>query len=423
MSGARAAGARTSAPRSDAGLDVDALRRDFPILERRIHDKRLVFLDSAASAQKPRQVIDAVADLYRDGYANVHRGVYLLSAEATARYEGVRETVQRFINAPDSREIVFTKNVTEAINLVASSFGRSRLEPGDEILITAMEHHANIVPWQLVCEQTGAQLRVAPVSDGGELDLDTLEAQLSERTRIVALTHVSNVLGTVNPVREIAQLAHGRGAVVLVDGAQGVPHTRVDVQELGCDFYGFTAHKLFGPTGVGVLWGRHALLDSMPPYQGGGDMIASVSFEKTTYAELPHKFEAGTPNIAGVVGMGAAIDYVEGIGIERLGAWEQELLAHANEAMAAIPGLRVYGQAANKAAVLSFTLEGVHPHDLGTILDQEGVAIRAGHHCAQPLMERFGVAAMARASFSLYNTHEDVEALVRAVEHARRLFA
>ncbi len=404
-------------------LDAARVRADFPILASHMRGKPLVYLDSAASAQKPRQVIDAVSSFYESGYANIHRGVYQLSAEATRQYEDVRGKAARFLGAPDPSAIVFVRNVTEAINLVAQSFTRPRLRPGDEILITAMEHHANIVPWQLVCEQTGAELRVVPIADDGSLILDEVERQLGERTRMLAFTHVSNALGTINPVKEIVGLARERGVPTLVDGAQAAPHMPVDVQDLGCDFYGVTAHKIFGPTGVGVLWGRKELLDAMPPYQGGGDMIEQVSFEKTTYAPVPHKFEAGTPHIAGVIGLGAALDYVDALGMERVEAHEQELLAYGTEALEAIPGLRLIGTAPHKAAVLSFVLDGIHPHDIGTVLDGEGVAIRAGHHCAQPVMERYGVPATARASFSIYNTRDDVDALVAALNKTRELFA
>ncbi|MCZ6464064.1 MAG: cysteine desulfurase [Proteobacteria bacterium] len=405
-----------------ASLDVESVRRDFPILSHCMRGQPLVYLDSASSAQKPRAVLDAMDELYTQGYANVHRGLYELAEWATSHYEGVRDKVARFIGAADPREIVFVRNVTEGINLVAHSFVRERLGSGDEILISAMEHHANIVPWQILCEQAGAQLRVAPIDDRGEILVEEFEKLLSPRTRLVALAHVSNVLGTVNPIRELIALAREREIPILIDGAQGVPHLPVDVQELGCDFYSFTGHKLFGPTGVGVIWGRLPLLDAMPPYQSGGDMIESVRFEKTTFAPPPHKFEAGTPNIAGVIGLGAAIDYVNGLGIRNIAAWEHGLLEYATEALESIGKLRIYGKAKNKAAVLSFALDGVHPHDIGTVLDQEGVAIRAGHHCAQPLMERFGVSAMARASLSIYNTRDDVDRLVRALHKTLELF-
>jgi len=402
--------------------DLESVRAAFPILATRMRGRPLVYLDSAASAQKPRVVIDAVVDFYERGYANIHRGVYQLSADATAAYEDVRRKVAAFLGAPDPRGVVFVRNVTEAINLVAASFARPRLRPGDEILITAMEHHANIVPWQLVCEQTGARLRVAPIGDDGALLLDEFERLLGARTAIAAFTHVSNVLGTVNPVKEMVALARERGVPTLIDGAQAAPHMPVDVSEIDCDFYGFTAHKVFGPTGVGVLWARPEHLDAMPPYQGGGDMIESVTFEKTTFAPAPQKFEAGTPNIAGVIGLGAALDYLQSLGLARVAAWEHDLLEQATAALDAIPGVQIVGRAPEKAAVVSFVMDGIHPHDIGTVFDGEGVAIRAGHHCAQPVMERFGVPATARASFSIYNGPDDVEALVRAVHEVRELF-
>jgi cysteine desulfurase/selenocysteine lyase len=404
-----------------AGCDALTIRADFPILSTRRAGKRLVYLDSASSAQKPRAVLDAIENCYATSYANVHRGVYELSETATRAYESVRGLTGRFIGASDRREIVFTKNVTEAINLVATSWGRSNLSSGDEILVSEMEHHANIVPWQLLCEQLGAVLRVAPITDRGEIDVEAFEAALTPRTKLVAIAHVSNVLGTVNPIRELCSLAHEHGALVLVDGAQGVPHLPVDVRELGCDFYGFTAHKLFGPTGVGVLWGRLSLLDAMPPYQGGGGMIESVSFEGTSYAEAPYRFEAGTPNIAGVAGLGAAIEYVNAIGLDAISKCEHELLGYANERLAEIEGLRIIGTAPHKVGVISMVLDYAHPHDIATVLDTEGVAVRAGHHCAQPLMRRYGVPATARASFSMYNTREDVDRLVLALQKVREL--
>ncbi len=405
-----------------APLDLASIRADFPVLEQQVRGKPLVFLDSAASAQKPRLVIEAVSDFYSAHYASVHRGLYQLSAEATRSYEAVREKVQHFIGAADAREIVFVRNATEAVNLVAQSWGRANLSPDDEILITAMEHHANIVPWQLLCEAVSARLVVAPMDDRGDLILDEFEKRLSPRTRLVALAHVSNALGTINPVRELAALARARSIPVLVDGAQAVPHLPVDVQALGCDFYVFSGHKLFGPTGAGVLWGRLPLLEAMPPFLGGGTMIASVTFEKTTYAPVPQKFEAGTPDIAGVIGLGAAIDYLNGIGMERVDAWEHELLLYATAALERIPKLRIIGTADRKAAVISFVLEDVHPHDIATVLDQEGIAIRAGHHCAQPTMARFGIPATARASLAFYNTKEDVDVLVKAIHKVLELF-
>jgi len=403
-------------------LDVEAVRRDFPILATRMRGRPLVFLDTAASAQKPRAVIEAISEFYAGNYANIHRGVYQLSADATRLYEGARERIAGFVGAASPREIVFVRNATEAINLVARAWGDANVRAGDEILITAMEHHANIVPWQMLCERTGAVLRVAPIDSRGELDLAAFEALLGPRTRMVAVTHVSNALGTINPVHEIVALAHRHGARVLIDGAQAVPHMRVDLSQIGCDFYAFSGHKLFGPTGVGILHGRLSELDAMPPFLGGGDMIESVSFEKTTYAPVPHKFEAGTPDIAGAIGLAAAVDYVDGLGMQAIHAWEQELLAYATAALEAIPGLRLIGTAREKAAVLSFVLDGVHPHDVGSVLDQEGVAIRVGHHCAQPLMEIFGVPATARASLSFYNTRAEVDALVAGIGRVRELF-
>jgi len=404
-------------------LDVQRIRKDFPILARTMRGKPLVYLDSAASAQKPRAVIDAISSFYESSYANIHRGVYELSETATRLHDEARVKVQRLLGAPDPREVVFVRNATEAINLVAASWGRSRLRAGDEVLITTLEHHSNIVPWQLACEAAGARLVVAPVDERGEVPLDALEARLSERTRMVAVAHVSNALGSVLPVAEIAALAHRAGALVLVDGAQAVPRLPVDVRALGCDFYVFSGHKLYGPTGVGCLWGRRELLEAMPPWQGGGDMIAEVRFEKTTYAEIPYKFEAGTPDIAGAVGLGAAIDYLLDLGMERVAHHERELLAYGTQLLAEIPGLRIVGTAREKTGVLSFVLDGVHPHDIGTILDQEGVAIRAGHHCAQPLMERLGLAATARASLGVYNSEDDLDRLAAAIRKVIEVFA
>ena len=401
-----------------AGLDVKRLREDFPILHTTARGRPLVYLDNAATTQKPRAVIDALVRYYERDNANVHRGVHELSERATLAYEAARAKVRRLLNAREDREIVFVRGTTEAINLVAQSFGRSRVGPGDEVLVTGMEHHSNIVPWQLLCQERGARLRVLPIDDAGELALDELDELLGPRTRLLALVHVSNALGTVNPVRDIVAAAHARGVPVLVDGAQAVAHGPVDVQALGCDFYAFSGHKLYGPTGIGVLWARAELLEAMPPWQGGGDMIASVSFEKTTYNVIPYKFEAGTPHVAGAIGLGAAIDYLEAVGLERVAAWEAELLRHAVEALEALPQVRLVGTARERAAVVSFLVDGVHPHDVGTILDREGVAIRTGHHCTMPLMERFGVPATARASFALYNTHDEVERLVAGVAHA-----
>jgi cysteine desulfurase/selenocysteine lyase len=415
-SAATAARARTS-------FDVQRVRRDFPILAERIHGKPLVYLDSANTSQKPQAVLDAMDDYYRHANANIHRATHLLSERATALYEGARRKAAAFINAPDPHTIVLTKGTTDGINLVAQSYGRSVLREGDEVLISWLEHHSNIVPWQLVCEQTGARLRVAPINDAGEVDLDAFDSLLSPRTRIVAVGHVSNALGTVNPIARIIEHAHTAGAVVLVDGAQAVPHFAIDVQSLGCDFYVFSSHKMFGPTGVGVLYGRASLLEAMPPYQGGGDMIASVTFEKTSYNVVPYKFEAGTPNIGGVVGFGAAIDYLSGI--DRAAALEHEddVLAYATARVSEIPIVRIIGTARQKTGVLSFLLEGVHPHDAGTILDREGVAVRTGQHCAQPIMDRFGITATIRASLAIYNTREEIDVLVRALERVRGVFA
>jgi cysteine desulfurase / selenocysteine lyase len=403
-------------------FDVHRLREDFPILKQPIRGKPLVYLDNAATSQKPQAVIDALTHYYTADNANVHRGVYLLSERATRAYENARLKVQRFINAASPREVIFTRGTTESINLVASSFGRKHLKPGDEIVISWMEHHSNIVPWQMVCEETGALLRVVPINDAGELRKEEYEKLLNPRTRLVAVAHVSNALGTINPIREIIAMAHRRNVPVLVDGAQAVPHMKVDVQALDCDFYAFSGHKMYGPTGIGVLYGKAELLEAMPPYQGGGDMISSVTFEKTVYNTLPHKFEAGTPYVAGPIGLAAAIDYLDAVGVERIAAHEHDLLAYATEAVAAIPGVQLIGTAREKASVLSFVLEGVHPHDLGTILDQEGIAIRTGHHCAQPVMDRFGVPATTRASFGLYNTREEVDALVAGIHNVIEVF-
>ncbi|NLO79150.1 MAG: cysteine desulfurase [Xanthomonadaceae bacterium] len=402
--------------------DVERLRADFPILQREVNGRPLVYFDNAASAQKPRSVIEAVQQCYAHEYSNIHRGVHFLSGQLTARYEAVRERVARFLNAPSAKEIVFTRGTTESINLVAHSFVRPRLKAGDEILITGMEQHSNIVPWQLLCDETGATLRVVPVQDSGEIDLEDVRRLLNERTRFVSVVHVSNALGTINPVRQIIAEAHARGVPVLLDGAQAVPHLRVDVQELGADFYAFSGHKLYGPSGIGVLYGKMEYLQQMRPYQGGGDMIRSVSFERTEYAEPPQRFEAGTPNIAGVIGLGAAIDYVESVGLERIAAHEHDLLLYATAGMMEVPGLRIIGTARDKAGVISFVMEQAHPHDIGTILDQDGIAIRAGQHCAQPLMQRFGVPATARVSFALYNTRDEVDVLLQSLHKVVRLF-
>ncbi|HEY0514511.1 MAG TPA: SufS family cysteine desulfurase [Thermoanaerobaculia bacterium] len=402
--------------------DLARVRADFPILGREIHGRPLVYLDNAASSQKPRAVAAAITDCYEGWYANVERGVHTLSQLATAARERARETVQRFLNAPSAEEIVFVRGTTEAINLVAAAWGRGNVGPGDEVLITGLEHHSNLVPWQRLCEERGAVLRVAPLDDRGEVRLDEFERLLSPRTRLAAFAHVSNALGTINPVREMAAMARRAGAVVLVDGAQAVPHLTVDVQTLGCDFYAFSGHKVYGPSGIGALWGRAELLAAMPPWQSGGGMVHTVRFEGTTYAPPHHRFEAGTPFIEGAAGLAAAIDYLTALGLPAVAAWESELLARATARLAEIPGLRLVGTARHKAAVLSFTMEGIHPHDVGTILDREGIAIRAGHHCAQPVMERFGVPATARASFALYNTPEEVDALAAALRRARELF-
>ena len=405
-----------------AAYDVAAIRRDFPILATKVYGKPLVYRDTAASAQKPRVVVDTERDVYEKGYANIHRGVHWLSVHATDAYDAAREKARRFLNASLASEIVFVRGTTEAINLVAQTYGRSRVGAGDAVLITGLEHHSNIVPWQMLCAEKGARLDVAPIDDAGDVDLDALERLLTPRTRIVSVAHLSNALGTVVPVRRIAELAHARGIPVLVDGAQSAPRMPVDVQELGCDFYALSSHKLYGPTGVGVLYGRAELLDAMPPYQGGGDMIRSVTFEKTTYAAPPHKFEAGTPNIAGGIAFGAALDYVTAIGLDRIAAHERDLLDDATEKLSAIEGLRIVGTAKEKAGVLSFVLEGVHPHDIGTVLDREGIAIRTGHHCAQPVMDRYGLPATARASFGLYNTRGEVDALVAAIHKVIGMF-
>jgi cysteine desulfurase / selenocysteine lyase len=403
-------------------FDVWKIREDFPILKQQVHGKPLVYLDNAATSQKPQVVIDTLNRYYSEENANIHRGVHYLSEKATQEYEDARVKVQRFINAASEREIIFVRSVTEAINLVAHCYGRKYIRAGDEIIISAMEHHSNIVPWQILCEEKGAVLRVVPINDRGEFLLDAYEKLLNPNTKLVAVTHVSNSLGSINPVRQIIEMAHRRDVPVLIDGAQGVPHFRVDVRELDCDFYGFSGHKLFGPTGIGVLYGKAHLLEAMPPYQGGGSMIRSVTFEKTTYAPLPAKYEAGTPDIAGAVGLGAAIDYLESIGMEAINEYEQSLLDYAMEAVGAIPGVRIYGTAEEKASVICFSIEGVHPHDIGTILDQEGIAIRTGHHCAQPVMDRFGVPAMSRASMAFYNTKEEIDALVAGIQKVKEVF-
>lgn len=405
-----------------APFDVERIRRDFPILSREVNGHPLAYLDNAASAQRPQAVIDAEAHYYAEIHANVHRGVHTLSQRATEAFESARERARGFINAASTHETIFVRGTTEAINLVAQAFARPRLEPGDEILITWLEHHSNIVPWQLLCEQTGARLKVVPINAAGEVELAAFESLLSAKTRLVAVAHVSNALGTVLPVREMIALAHARGVPVLLDGAQAVPHMRVDVRALDCDFYAFSGHKMFAPTGIGVLYGRESLLEAMPPWQGGGDMILKVSFEGTSYNSLPYKFEAGTPNIAGAVGLGAAIDYLEALGLDRIEQYEHDLLEYATQKLSAVPGLRLIGTARHKAAVLSFVLDGIHAHDLGTILDSEGIAIRTGHHCAMPVMDFFGVPATARASLAFYNTRAEVDRLAAALGKAREVF-
>lgn len=407
----------------ESAFDVQRIRQDFPILSRSIREQKLVYLDNAATTQKPQPVLDTLASYYATGNANIHRGVYLLSEEATAAYDLARVKVQGLLNARAAHEIIFTRNSTESINLVAQSYGRQNLGPGDEVLITHMEHHSNIVPWQLLCEQVGARLCVAPIDGRGTLQLDEFERLISPRTRLVAVVHLSNSLGTVNPVQEIVRMAHARGVPVLIDGSQSIYHMPVDVQDLDCDFYVFTGHKLYGPTGIGVLYGRESLLEQMPPYQGGGDMIRSVTFKKTTYAELPHKFEAGTPHIAGAIGLGAAVDYLLRVGLEGIGRHEADLLAYGTNALSEVKGLQLIGTAPKKASILSFVMDGAHPHDIGTIVDSDGVAIRTGHHCTQPVMDRFGVPATARASIAMYNTHEEIDALVKSLEHVRETFA
>lgn len=402
---------------------MQKIRKDFPILQQLVRGKPLVYLDNGATTQKPRQVIKAIENYYQTENANIHRGIYYLSELATLRYEAVRDQVKTYLNALQREEIIFTSGTTEAINLVAQSYGRSKLQPGDEVIITAMEHHANIVPWQIVCDQTGAKLQVVPIHDNGELDIAVLQKLLSNKTKFLAITHVSNVLGTINPVKQITAMAHEYNVPVLLDGAQAVQHFSVDVQDLDCDFYAFSAHKLYGPTGVGVLYGKKSILDAMPPYKSGGDMIHTVSFEKTTYADLPNKFEAGTPNIAGVIGLGAALAYVTSIGLSAIAQHENTLLTAATDCLNDIAGLQIIGTAAEKSGVISFALDDIHPHDIATILDSEGVAVRAGHHCAMPLMKRFNVPATARASFGLYNTICEVESLAAALHKTQKVFA
>ena len=408
---------------NSAGLDVSKIRSDFPILNREVYGHRLVYFDNAATSQKPKVVLDAIENYYTQANANVHRGVHFLSQLATNEYEGARAVVKKFLNAADTSEIIFTRGATESINLVAQSFGQRFVREGDEIIISTMEHHSNIVPWQLLCERTGAILKVIPINDDGELILEEYEKLLSPRTKIVAVGHVSNALGTVNPVKHIIETAHAHGVPVLLDGAQAAPHLKVDVRDIGCDFYAISSHKMCGPTGFGVLYGKTEWLEQLPPWQGGGDMIATVSFEKTTYNVLPYKFEAGTPHIEGAVGLATAINYLEGIGMDRIAAYEHELLDYATELIGSIRGVRLIGTAREKAAVLSFTVNDVHPHDIGTILDQEGIAVRAGHHCAQPVMTRFGVPGTVRASFAFYNTKEEIDALSSGLERVLEVFS
>jgi len=403
-------------------LDVTAIREDFPILAQQVHGKPLVYLDNAATSQKPKCVVEALTHFYLMDNANIHRGVHQLSERSTKAYDAARAKVRRFLNAAEAREIIFVRGATEGINLVAQTYGRTHVGAGDEVVISALEHHSNIVPWQMLCEEKGAALRVIPINDRGEVEFDQFEKLLNRRTRLVAVSHVSNALGTINPVREIVKSAHGWNVPVLIDGAQAVPHMRVDVRNLDCDFYVFSGHKVFGPTGIGVLYGREKLLEDMPPYQGGGDMIRSVTFEKTTYNELPYKFEAGTPDIAGVIGLGAAIDYLDQIGMDAVAAHEHDLLEYGTTELESISGLRLIGTAREKAGVLSFVIDGVHPHDAGTILDREGVAVRTGHHCAQPVMDRFGVSATTRASLAFYNTREEIDALVAGIHKVKEVF-
>ena len=403
-------------------FDVERVRAEFPILEQTVNGRPLVYLDNGATSQKPRRVIDAIRRYYESDNANVHRGLHALSERATNAYEGARDAVRTFLNAADRREIVFVRGATEGLNLIAQSWARPRLEPGDEIVITTMEHHSNIVPWQLVCRQTGAQLRVAPIHDSGELDMEAFDNLVNERTRIVAVAHVSNALGTVNPVRRIVETAHAAGATVVLDGAQAAAHAAIDVRALDCDFYVFSSHKCYGPTGMGVLYGRAELLEATEPYQGGGDMIRTVSFEESTWNDLPYKFEAGTPNIAGAIGLGAAIEFMSALGMDAIAAHEREVLEYATERLGELDGIRIIGTAPEKAGILSFVVEGVHPHDVGTIVDQHGVAIRAGHHCAMPLMRRYKVPATSRASLALYNTRADIDALVESLRKVKEIF-
>jgi cysteine desulfurase / selenocysteine lyase len=406
-----------------AAYDVEKVRRDFPILQQQVHGHPLVYFDNAATSQKPRAVIDAISRYYERGNANIHRGVHYLSEHATGEHEAARRTLQHFINAADKREIIFVRSATEGINLVAQTYGRVHVGAGDEILITALEHHSNIVPWQILCEEKQANLRVLPINDRGELLLDELPKLLTPRTKLLAISHVSNALGTVMPVRQIVEMAHSRNVPVIVDGAQAAPHMKIDVQDLDVDFYVFSGHKMYGPTGIGVLYGKRALLEEMPPYQGGGDMIRSVTFEKTLYNDLPYKFEAGTPDIAGAIALGAAVHYLERLGLDNIAAHEHDLLVYGTEALSTIPDVRIIGTAPHKAAVISFVIEGIHPHDIGTILDREGIAVRTGHHCAQPVMQFFKIPATARASLGLYNTRAEIDLLVAGIQKVKEVFA
>ena len=410
----------TNAP---APLDVNRVRQDFPVLQQEVNGKPLVYLDNAATSQKPQSVIDALVSYYTTENANVHRGVHTLSQRATDDYEAARSKVRRFINAAEDHELIYVRGATEGINLVAQTFGRANVGPGDEVIISAMEHHSNIVPWQVLCKEKDAHLKVIPINDAGELLVDQYEQLLSPRTKLVSIVHQSNALGTINPLPTIIQMAHSRGVPVLVDGAQSVPHMTIDVQEMGCDFFVFSGHKLFGPTGIGVLYGRSELLEAMPPYQTGGEMIRSVTFEETLYNVLPHKFEAGTPNIAGSIGLGAAIDYIHTLGMDRINAYEKELLDYGSDALSRIEGLKIIGTAKNKGGILSFTLGDIHPHDIGTILDSQGIAIRTGHHCAQPVMDRFGIPATARASLAFYNTKAEIDSLVEGIDRVLEVFS
>lgn len=413
----------TSAESFENGIDVNRVRKDFPILHQTIRGKPLVYLDNAATCQKPTPVIDAIRQVYEHDYSNIHRGVHTLSERSTIAYEGVRKKAQQFINAESDKEIIFLRGTTEAINLVAQTYGKANIGDGDEVLISTMEHHSNIVPWQMLCEQTGAVLKIAPINERGELLVDEFKALISERTKLVSIAHVSNALGTINPVKELIEFAHLQSVPVLLDGAQAVPHMAVDVQALGCDFYAFSAHKMYGPTGVGVLYGKAELLEAMPPYQGGGDMIRKVTFEGTEYNTIPFKFEAGTPNIADTIAFGAALDYLSEIGMETLAEYENQLLQYATEKAKSISGLRLIGTAEKKGAILSFVLEGIHPHDIGTILDHDGIAVRAGHHCAMPVMDFFQVAATTRASFAVYNTFEEVDTLMQGIQRLFKVFS